>query len=27
VAVAIEEYLGEGAQAECAVADSTVMSC
>jgi len=26
VAVTIEEYLGEAAQAECAVADSTVMS-
>lgn len=27
VGVAIEEYLGEAAQAECAVADSTVFSC
>lgn len=27
VAVAIQEYLGEEAQAECAVADSTVFSC
>ena len=27
VGVAIEEYLGEGAQAEAAVADSTVMTC
>lgn len=27
VGVAIEEYLGEAAQAECAVADTTVFSC
>ena len=27
VGVAVEEYLGEGAQAEAAVADSTVMTC
>jgi hypothetical protein len=27
VGVAIQEYLGEAAQAECAVADSTVFSC
>ena len=27
IAVAIQEYLGEAAQAECAVADSTVFSC
>lgn len=27
IAVAIQEYLGEEAQAECAVADSTVFSC
>lgn len=27
IAVAIQEYLGEAAQAECAVADTTVFSC